>query len=120
MGIRTWAWGFQHEPTPELIPASIAIIRRFEPTDTSGGTCDDGEECIGGYPRTVYTVRKLLQEQADLNPIYINAGDSFQGTRARTPDRPHSLYEGVAGTVCFLVDLLEPEQAYFPFMDVFH
>lgn len=40
--------------------------------------------------------------------------------RARTPDRPHSLYEGVAGTVCFLVDLLEPEQAYFPFMDVFH
>jgi len=80
MGIRTWAWGFQHEPTPELIPASIAIIRRFEPTDTSGGTCDDGEECIGGYPRTVYTVRKLLQEQADLNPIYINAGDSFQGT----------------------------------------
>ncbi|KAH8415300.1 hypothetical protein KR222_002097 [Zaprionus bogoriensis] len=40
--------------------------------------------------------------------------------RARVPDRPHSLYEGVAGTVCFLVDLLEPEQAYFPFMDVFH
>ncbi|KAH8405079.1 hypothetical protein KR009_006952, partial [Drosophila setifemur] len=26
----------------------------------------------------------------------------------------------VAGTVCYLVDLLEPEQAYFPFMDVFH
>ncbi|EDW82080.1 uncharacterized protein Dwil_GK25614 [Drosophila willistoni] len=40
--------------------------------------------------------------------------------RARVPDRPHSLYEGVAGTVCYLVDLLEPEQAYFPFMDVFH
>ncbi|XP_062138287.1 lanC-like protein 3 homolog isoform X1 [Drosophila sulfurigaster albostrigata] len=40
--------------------------------------------------------------------------------RARVPDRPHSLYEGVAGTVCFLVDLLEPEQAHFPFMDVFH
>lgn len=40
--------------------------------------------------------------------------------RARTPDRPHSLYEGVAGTVCFLIDLLEPEQSYFPFMDVFH
>ncbi|XP_022219493.1 lanC-like protein 3 homolog [Drosophila obscura] len=40
--------------------------------------------------------------------------------RARIPDNPHSLYEGVAGTVCFLVDILEPEQAYFPFMDVFH
>ncbi|XP_037933586.1 lanC-like protein 3 homolog [Teleopsis dalmanni] len=39
--------------------------------------------------------------------------------RARTPDRPFSLYEGVAGTVCFLIDLLEPEQAHFPFMEVF-
>ena len=38
---------------------------------------------------------------------------------ARTPDRPFSLYEGLAGTVCFLVDLLEPKTAQFPFMDVF-
>lgn len=39
--------------------------------------------------------------------------------QARTPDRPYSLYEGLAGTVCFLADLLEPTTAYFPFMDVF-
>ncbi|XP_017154539.1 lanC-like protein 3 homolog [Drosophila miranda] len=45
--------------------------------------------------------------------------DEFK-QKARVPDRPHSLYEGVAGTVCYLVDLLEPEEAYFPFMDVFH
>jgi hypothetical protein len=38
---------------------------------------------------------------------------------ARTPDRPYSLYEGLAGTVCFLTDLLQPEKASFPFMDVF-
>lgn len=38
---------------------------------------------------------------------------------ARTPDRPYSLYEGLAGTVCFLVDLLAPESAAFPFMNVF-
>uniref|UniRef100_A0A1Q3FAC3 LanC-like protein 3 homolog n=1 Tax=Culex tarsalis TaxID=7177 RepID=A0A1Q3FAC3_CULTA len=38
---------------------------------------------------------------------------------ARNPDRPFSLYEGYAGTVCFLLDLLRPEQAAFPFMDVF-
>lgn len=25
-------------------------------------------------------VRRLLEEQKDYNPIYINAGDSFQGT----------------------------------------
>uniref|UniRef100_A0A1A9UMM1 LanC-like protein 3 homolog n=1 Tax=Glossina austeni TaxID=7395 RepID=A0A1A9UMM1_GLOAU len=31
-----------------------------------------------------------------------------------------SLFEGVAGKACFLVDLLNPKQAQFPFMDVFH
>lgn len=38
---------------------------------------------------------------------------------ARVPDCPFSLYEGVAGTVCFLIDLLTPQNATFPFMDVF-
>jgi lantibiotic modifying enzyme len=38
---------------------------------------------------------------------------------ARQPDRPLSLYEGISGTVCFLVDLLQPHKASFPFMDVF-
>ena len=53
---------------------------RFEPTDIYGGTCDDGKNCIGGYARTVYTVKRLLEEQKQTNPIYFNAGDSFQGT----------------------------------------
>lgn len=39
---------------------------------------------------------------------------------ARTPDCPFSLYEGLAGTVCFLIDLLHPAKASFPFMDIFH
>uniref|UniRef100_W8BUB4 apyrase n=1 Tax=Ceratitis capitata TaxID=7213 RepID=W8BUB4_CERCA len=68
----------------DLFPLSIIHINdfhaRFEPTDTSGGTCDAGEECIGGYARTVYTVKRLLDEQKDQNPVYFNAGDSFQGT----------------------------------------
>lgn len=38
---------------------------------------------------------------------------------ARRPDRPFSLYEGLAGTVCFLIDLIHPETAAFPFMNVF-
>ncbi|KAL1131925.1 hypothetical protein AAG570_011536 [Ranatra chinensis] len=40
-------------------------------------------------------------------------------TKARVPDCPYSLYEGTAGTICFLVDLLNPSTAAFPFMDVF-
>ncbi len=38
---------------------------------------------------------------------------------SRRPDTPYSLYEGLAGTVCFLVDLLQPQRAEFPFFDVF-
>ncbi|KAF2895124.1 hypothetical protein ILUMI_11054 [Ignelater luminosus] len=38
---------------------------------------------------------------------------------ARIPDNPFSLYEGIAGTVCFLGDITAPSQAAFPFSDVF-
>ncbi|CAH2242304.1 jg25218 [Pararge aegeria aegeria] len=39
---------------------------------------------------------------------------------ARLPDNPESLYEGTAGTVCFLADLLVPDNAAFPFQDVYY
>ena len=38
---------------------------------------------------------------------------------AKTPDSPYSLYEGWAGTVCYLADLLQPQKAEFPLFDVF-
>ena len=41
------------------------------------------------------------------------------GRGARRPDCPFSLYEGTAGTVCYLVDLLNPDKAEFPFLDPF-
>jgi len=44
--------------------------------------------------------------------------EEFQ-KEARTPDCPYSLYEGLAGTVCFYTDLLQPDKAAFPFFDVF-
>ena len=40
-------------------------------------------------------------------------------TEANIPDHPASLYEGLAGTVCFITDLLEPFGAEFPFMPIF-
>lgn len=43
-------------------------------------TCRDGERCIGGYARVVATVKRLLYEHRDKNPIYMNAGDNYQGT----------------------------------------
>lgn len=39
---------------------------------------------------------------------------------SRRPDNPYSLYEGLAGTVCYLIDLIQPEKANFPFLDVFN
>ena len=40
-------------------------------------------------------------------------------SKARIPDSPCSLYEGIAGTACFLADLIQPDKAAFPFQDVF-
>lgn len=37
---------------------------------------------------------------------------------ARVPDAPFSLYEGHAGTVCFLADLTQPDKAEFPLFNV--
>uniref|UniRef100_A0A8C5PBB2 Glutathione S-transferase LANCL1 n=1 Tax=Leptobrachium leishanense TaxID=445787 RepID=A0A8C5PBB2_9ANUR len=36
----------------------------------------------------------------------------------RTPDTPFSLFEGMAGTIYFLSDLLEPTQAKFPAFEI--
>ena len=44
--------------------------------------------------------------------------EDFQ-SMARRPDSPYSLYEGLAGTACFLIDVLQPKQAEFPFFDIF-
>jgi len=39
-------------------------------------------------------------------------------TGARIPDCPFSLYEGWAGTACYLADLIQPQKAAFPFSNV--
>ena len=44
--------------------------------------------------------------------------DTFK-SGARTPDSPFSLFEGLAGTVCFIIDLLDPKQAEYPLLPIF-
>jgi lantibiotic modifying enzyme len=69
----------------------------------------------------------LLMYRLTLNSKYLYRAFKFAEflksdefiEHARTPDRPFSLYEGLAGTVCFLLDLLEPERSAFPFMNIF-
>ena len=38
--------------------------------------------------------------------------------QSRVPDRPWSLFEGWAGALCFLTDLLNPNAAQFPFIPI--
>lgn len=45
--------------------------------------------------------------------------DSVFKNESRIPDNPYSLFEGIAGTACFLGDLLDPQHSNFPFFDVF-
>ncbi|XP_063700393.1 lanC-like protein 3 homolog [Culicoides brevitarsis] len=69
----------------------------------------------------------LLMFRLTNNPKYLHRAHKFAEfletddfkRHSRTPDRPFSLFEGIAGTVCFLIDLMTPEKAAFPFMNVF-
>lgn len=51
---------------------------RFEETNEGATSCKKGEKCIGGYARAVTMIKEL--QKTRINPIYLNAGDSFQGT----------------------------------------
>lgn len=60
------------------------------------------------------------------NPLHLHRALQFMSflftaefKSARTPDCPYSLYEGLAGTVCFLTDLMNPEKSEFPFFNIF-
>ena len=61
------------------------------------------------YPiSTVFTKKNLtfIRPRA-----FVNTNQSHTKT--------FSLYEGTAGTACFLADVLNPDDAEFPFFDVF-
>jgi 5'-nucleotidase len=68
----------------ELFEISLIHINdfhaRFEQTSPSSGVCVEGQEeaCVGGIARIATVVKSLVNERP--NPIFLNAGDNFQGT----------------------------------------
>ncbi|XP_071439003.1 protein 5NUC-like [Hetaerina americana] len=54
---------------------------RLEQTDRFGGKCRAArdKECCGGFARLVTAVRNIRENSKD-NVIFLNAGDTFQGT----------------------------------------
>lgn len=53
---------------------------RFEQTNPSSSACLEGQEesCVGGIARIATAVKSLVKERP--NPVFLNAGDNFQGT----------------------------------------
>lgn len=60
----------------------MPVFLRFEETNEEATSCKEGQKCIGGYARAVTAIRDLKRENEKngLNPIFLNAGDFFQGT----------------------------------------
>lgn len=77
-----------HAPHVEpLYPLSIIhwndFHARFDDINNASDHCRPerpDERCFGGYARVVTVVRRLQHERRNANPIYLNAGDNFQGT----------------------------------------
>ncbi|KAI0227925.1 LanC-like protein 2 [Lamellibrachia satsuma] len=71
---------------------------------------------VAGNAYTFLTVYRLTGEEKYLHRACKFAEWCFDYGKhgCRTPDRPMSLFEGLAGTVYFLSDLLDPANAKFP------
>lgn len=113
----------------QLFPLSITHINdfhaRFEETNEWAGNCKTDEKCIGGYARAITVIRELKSTRP--NNIYLNAGDSFQGTLWYTVGRwqltaemfnmleadaitlgNHDFDDGIDGVVPFMETLRSP------------
>ncbi|XP_041365618.1 lanC-like protein 2 isoform X2 [Gigantopelta aegis] len=71
---------------------------------------------LAGNAYAFLTMYKLTGDMAYLYKAYKFAEWCFDYGKhgCRTPDRPFSLFEGMAGTIYFLADLLDPQHAQFP------
>ncbi|XP_025156635.1 apyrase isoform X1 [Harpegnathos saltator] len=82
-------WGFTgrgvfHSDRTDLFELSVIhwndFHARFEQTGPTSGTCKEErqQDCVGGIARIYTAVNRLMNERP--NPIFLNAGDNFQGT----------------------------------------
>uniref|UniRef100_A0A914C0U1 LanC-like protein n=1 Tax=Acrobeloides nanus TaxID=290746 RepID=A0A914C0U1_9BILA len=68
----------------------------------------------------------LLMYRVTGEQLYLDRAKAFAAVMmdpnfkksAKTPDFPYSLYEGWAGSLCFLTDLVNPENAQFPLFHI--
>uniref|UniRef100_A0A182QEC4 Apyrase n=1 Tax=Anopheles farauti TaxID=69004 RepID=A0A182QEC4_9DIPT len=53
---------------------------RFDETNQKSAVCTNPKECIAGIARVYHTIKQLKKDYQSKNPLYLNAGDNFQGT----------------------------------------
>ena len=78
---------------------------------------------VSGNGYVFLLLYKLTQDEKHLYRAKQFAKFMFskEFANARVPDTPYSLFEGWSGTVCYLVDVLKPDQALFPlYFDIFN
>ncbi|XP_058124798.1 apyrase-like [Anopheles ziemanni] len=71
-----------------LFPLTIIhtndLHARFDETTTTSGVCKASDQaaglCIAGLARVYGTIKKLRSDYANKSPLYLNAGDNFQGS----------------------------------------
>ncbi|EME29748.1 uncharacterized protein Gasu_29650 [Galdieria sulphuraria] len=81
--------------------------------------------CLQQFPSDAQKEKLLfqcIQRAAQMGSFLINYSTNsipciHTERGMRTPDRPFSLYEGISGTGCFLLDLLNPFDSHFPLFD---
>ena len=72
-----------------------------------------------GAAGNAYTFLTLFQKTKDVKHLYRACRfaewcTDYKAHQTRIPDRPYSLFEGLAGTIYFLIDLQHPHLAKFP------
>lgn len=103
----------------------LTVCEKFADLTWEKGLLRKGPGICHGVAGNGYVF--LLLYRLTHNDLYLHRALKFaeflnmeEFKEARVPDDPYSLYEGWAGTLCFLVDLLQPDKAEFPFFDVFY
>lgn len=87
------------------------------------GLLTKGYGLCHGAAGNAYTFLKLYQITKDQRHLFraIKFAEWIEGYGShgcRVPDRPFSLFEGLAGTVYFLYDVLYPHKSAFPAYEI--
>ncbi|KAH0561428.1 glutathione S-transferase LANCL1 [Cotesia glomerata] len=83
------------------------------------GLLKKGSGICHGVSGNAYTFLCLYQKTKELKHLYRACKFAewcfdYEKHQSRIPDRPYSLFEGLAGVIYYLIDLTDPSSAKFP------